>query len=77
MRFFVAPERLADTDIDNLVKGFFDALAGTVFLHNPRGNSEWDADDVWVYRLTAEKLPVADLTEIGAEFEIAEYSGIR
>ena len=77
VRFFVAPERLADTDIDNLVKGFFDALAGTVFLRNPRGNSEWDADDVWVYRLTAEKLPVADLTEIGAEFEIAEYSGIR
>jgi len=73
IRFFLEPRRLRDTDVDNLVKGFFDGLAGTVFPRNPRGNSEWDADDVWVYRLTAEKLPVSALDDLGAEFEIAEY----
>ena len=73
VRFFLEPQRLADTDIDNLVKGFLDGLAGTVFARNPRSNSEWDADDVWVYRLTAEKLPVSVPGELGAEFEIAAW----
>jgi hypothetical protein len=74
IRFFLEPQRLLDTDIDNLIKGFFDGLAGTVFPRNPRGNSEWDADDVWVYRVTAEKLPSGIPENLGAEFEIVEYA---
>jgi hypothetical protein len=74
IRFFLEPQRLRDTDIDNLIKGFFDGLAGTVFPRNPRGNSEWDADDVWVYRVTAEKLPSGIPEDLGAEFEVVEYA---
>jgi hypothetical protein len=74
IRFFLEPQRLRDTDIDNLIKGFFDGLAGTVFPRNPRGNSEWDADDVWVYRVTAEKLPSGIPEDLGAELEVVEYA---
>ena len=74
IRFFLETQRLRDTDIDNLIKGFFDSLAGTVFPRNPRGKSEWDADDVWVYRVTAEKLAARVPEDLGAEFEIVEYA---
>ena len=69
LTFFLAREKLDDTDLDNLLKPCIDAIGSVIFAPASRGRrSRWNRDDHWVRRIVAEKLLAT--RELGVEVTV-------
>ena len=63
-----------ETDIDNLLKPAIDAIGSVLFRPARRGHQvRWNADDNWIYRLTAEKVAEAIDSRVGMEVTVADF----
>ena len=70
--FRLPQDKAEDTDIDNLLKPAIDAIGSVLFKPARRGHRvRWNADDNWIYKLTAEKVAEVDLEGVGMEVTVA------
>ncbi len=68
LKFFIFKNR--KVDLDNLIKPCMDAVGSVIFEHRGRTQSIWDTDDVWVYKIIAEKELVETEDAEGVEIKV-------
>jgi len=71
LNFRVHPPR--DPDLDNLIKPCIDGVGNALFEQRKGGCSQWDTDDRWVWRITAEKVRVGSESDEGIEITVRKY----